>query len=283
MAVQLQVAYSRDIKASAIFAGGPYGCAQGNVIVAMNACMTKFAPGYVSQLEQKADEASASTFIDPLSHLQGKKAYLFSGSSDAIIDTSVVRGLKEFYQHYGVQVTSNFTTNAGHAWISPDAENACNVTQTPFLNSCGIDPEATFLKDFYGPLRPRNNQKLSGSLLTFDQNLFFSDKDASGHAMDETGYVYVPAACSKGAACKLLVALHGCEQGASFIGTTFVKKSGFNEWADTNGIIILYPQAIASVLNPKGCWDWWGYLGLQNYAFKDGPQMQAIHEMIMRI
>jgi poly(3-hydroxybutyrate) depolymerase len=30
-----------------------------------------------------------------------------------------------------------------------------------------------------------------------------------------------------------------------------------NEWADTNNIIVLYPQAVPSYGNDYGCWDWW--------------------------
>ena len=36
-------------------------------------------------------------------------------------------------------------------------------------------------------------------------------------------------------------------------------NAGYNEVGELNNIIILYPQAIATVSNPNGCWDWWGY------------------------
>ena len=42
-------------------------------------------------------------------------------------------------------------------------------------------------------------------------------------------------------------------------GTTFVRIIGYNKWADTNRIIVLYPQATPTSSNPLGCWDWWGY------------------------
>ena len=58
-------------------------------------------------------------------------------------------------------------------------------------------------------------------------------------------------------ACKLHVYLHGCQQGKYNIGTTFIDNSGFNQVADANDIIILYPQAKStSVTNANGCWDW---------------------------
>jgi hypothetical protein len=45
----------------------------------------------------------------------------------------------------------------------------------------------------------------------------------------------------------------------------------------------MYPQAISNaILNPYGCWDWWGYSGV-NYANKNGIQMRTIKAMIDRI
>ncbi len=34
--------------------------------------------------------------------------------------------------------------------------------------------------------------------------------------------------------------------------------------------------------NPQGCWDWWGYTGL-DYAVKLAPQLMSIRNMIFRI
>lgn len=41
----------------------------------------------------------------------------------------------------------------------------------------------------------------------------------------------------------------------------FVENAGYNEWADANNIVVLYPQARTANLgfaNPQGCWDFWG-------------------------
>ena len=48
------------------------------------------------------------------------------------------------------------------------------------------------------------------------------------------------------------------------IGDHYVVHGGYNEVADLNNIIILYPQVIKTDdegINPRGCWDWWGYTG----------------------
>jgi len=39
----------------------------------------------------------------------------------------------------------------------------------------------------------------------------------------------------------------------------FARHTGYNEVAELNNIILIYPQATAIVDNPLGCWDWWGY------------------------
>ena len=58
--------------------------------------------------------------------------------------------------------------------------------------------------------------------------------------------------------------------------------SGFARWADTNNIIVLFPQTAATPLNPQGCWDWWGYTG-REYLTRKAPQIVAVRRMIERL
>ena len=82
------------------------------------------------------------------------------------------------------------------------------------------------------------------------------------------------------------VVFHGCRQGAAEIGEQFVREAGYNRWADTNGLIVLYPQALkrfsAFVWNPRGCWDWWGYTG-GDYHTQSGAQIRAVKAMLERL
>jgi hypothetical protein len=64
--------------------------------------------------------------------------------------------------------------------------------------------------------------------------------------------------------------------------TPFIKESGFARYADTNRLVILFPQIAASVVNPGGCWDWWGYSDI-DYLSKDAPQIQAVWDMAGRL
>jgi poly(3-hydroxybutyrate) depolymerase len=65
-----------------------------------------------------------------------------------------------------------------------------------------------------------------------------------------------------GQGCRLHVAFHGCLQYRQLVGDAYYANAGYNRWAATNRIIVLYPPTVASPLdpfNPNGCWDWWGY------------------------
>ena len=45
----------------------------------------------------------------------------------------------------------------------------------------------------------------------------------------------------------------------TFVGDTFARHAGYNDLAEENDIIILYPQVTLSKnvpFNPNGCWDW---------------------------
>jgi len=97
------------------------------------------------------------------------------------------------------------------------------------------------LQWIHGPLNARNDGTLGGSLVRFDQTEFI----AAGHGMDAAGWLYVPTHCAAGQQCRLHVALHGCLQGYARIGAEFLNNAGYNRWADTNDIIVLYPQAVA--------------------------------------
>jgi poly(3-hydroxybutyrate) depolymerase len=95
--------------------------------------------------------------------------------------------------------------------------------------------------------------------------------------------VYLPSAALAGKPCGVHVALHGCKQSRELIGNIFANSAGYNEWAEANDLIVLYPQATATssmgLFNPLGSWDWWGYTG-QDYAMRSGRQMKAISEMV---
>ena len=94
--------------------------------------------------------------------------------------------------------------------------------------------------------------------------------------------IYIPEICAAKGGCRLHIALHGCEQNRDQVGMAFIEGSGFAGWADTNNLVILFPQVEASILNPKACWDRFCYTG-NNFLTKDALQIAAIWRMVERL
>ena len=109
------------------------------------------------------------------------------------------------------------------------------------------------LEHIYGSLNQPSSNSSSGSMLEFDQREFVDGVDPALIGLADTGYVYVPKAC-KTETCRVHVAFHGCKQYAGKVGNAVYKHAGYNKWAGTNKLIVLYPQTVDNlVLNPNGC------------------------------
>lgn len=283
MATQLHVAYSGTFDGSAVFASGPYDCARGQLATALNACMDTTQNLQLAALEQTTRDRSAQGQVDPVANLAGDPVYVFSGAGDATVKRPVVDALADYYSRFGARVRYDRSTAAGHAWITPLGPNSCTVTQSPYLNNCGIDAEGALLGHLFGSVAAPGSGT-GGSLIRFDQNLYAPGGSAAALSMGGEGFAYVPSSCAEGARCRLIVALHGCKQGYAYqgFGTRFVENAYLNEYADTNDMIVLYPQAAptATLENPNGCWNWWGYLGDTAYARHGGKQIEAVMGMV---
>jgi poly(3-hydroxybutyrate) depolymerase len=282
MAVQLHLAHSASVSGVGVIAGGPYYCAQGSLWTALNHCMTPGAWSPVPSsvyLKQITDQFARTDRIDPTKNLAGVPVWLFSGKQDRIVSVEVVRELRRYYDLYGARTVLVNDRPAGHAMVTEASGNACAATETPFINHCDYDAAGELLRHLLGKL-DAPSPKPMGRLATFDQ------KPYGGHAisMDDSGLVYIPKAC-EGAACRIHVAFHGCRQNAAAVGERFAREAGYNRWADTNRLIVLYPQTVARywwLFNPRACWDWWGYTG-PGYPTRDGAQVRAVKAMIDRL
>jgi len=298
-AVQMHVAHSSAFKGAAIYAGGVYWCAgAGGAATALASCGGETLPtnqaSYNSTLaasEVYIDQQSSLGTIDPPSNLRGQPVYLWSGTQDTVVNPLEMADLNTEYQHLGANIRFDNGYPAAHGWESPDGELACGTLGSPYMVSCSTngvayDSVKTWLTMFLGQLKPRNNSKLSGTLSAFDQTEFGGTPNLS---MSPTGSVFVPKACAQGQTCGLVLAMHGCLQEASLIGDRWVKEAGINEWADSNKLVVIYPDTIASsapgVTNPNACFDWWGYSNQvdPNYALKSGLQMTVLYAMVQRV
>jgi poly(3-hydroxybutyrate) depolymerase len=286
MAVQLHVAHSANISGVGVIAGGPYYCAHGSLFTALYNCMT---PGWWTPLPRPAllktetDGLAVAGRIDATTQLAGSRAWLFTGRNDRTVYPQVVEALRDFYAEYKASVVLVADKPAGHAMVTEQNGSECSRTEPPFIVDCNYDAAGALLNFLYGKLAPAA-LKETGRFVRFDQQPF-TGGDSKAISLDDSGFVYVPQRCAT-ERCRVHVALHGCLQGAADIGERFVREAGYNRWADSNALIVLYPQAVkrysAFVYNPRGCWDWWGYTGAA-YHTKSGPQIRAIKAMLDRL
>ncbi len=271
MAGQLHLAHSAIFNGVAIIAGGPYYCAMGDISRGLGVCMKGGDPGLDSLLDY-ARAVSVAQMIDDLANINDDRAWVFHGVEDSVVDEGPSVAAAAFYT---VLMSDEAVTLVNdipsvHGFPTLTTGQPCDSFGAPFLNACGYDAAGEIFKALHGDLDERGSAE--GELLLISQPGY----DAA--EMLEDAYLYVPASCSNGAACGIHVAIHGCSQSSEFVADAFASGAGFNEWADTNQMLVLYPQVASSKLapmNPYGCWDWWGYTS-DSYATRQGPQIAVI-------
>lgn len=249
MAVQLQVAYSASIVGAGVVAGGPYYCAANNVLYA-SICMGQvpFMPPNPVLMATAAKDFAKASLIDPLSHLRQRRVYVFSGTDDSIVRQPAVDATVSFFQQVGVKGEQLQYVNqmpAGHAVITPSYGNDCAANAAPYISHCSID---------------HNGYDQAQALLQ---------------------HIYGPLQPRVATPAGQIVSFNQRPYASAATG---MADTGYNHWADSNKLLVLYPQVNKSLVpsNPQGCWDWWGYTGA-NYAYKSGTQMKAIKAMVNRL
>jgi hypothetical protein len=321
MAVQLHLALSSRFCGAGIVAGGPYRCAESfrNAAVlasdafeqsAVNLCMNPLVPQNAPNPEYLARLARANALdgdIDAIGNIAGQRIYLFTGTKDNVVAPATVAATKRFYELLGAgpqQIAWHDTVQAGHALITDNPQDSpLGANQPPWLNYGGFMQSHAILRHIHDNLQPPA-EHLTGRLLRFDQTEFFAGERRA--SMSEFGFAYVPRAVEDGAAARVHIALHGCRQGCDYVnfvfgrpdkanqppfGTRFVTTTGYNHIADSNNIIVLYPQVSGRdddfAQNPEGCWDWWGYssadLVQPDYHSRNAIQIKAIAGMLRRL
>jgi hypothetical protein len=321
MTVQLHLAYSASFAGAGIIAGGPFRCAesfrqaavlaqdayvQGALYICMNPLTPHTGPN-AERLARLARETAASGQIDDVKHLADDRIYIFTGSADKVVYSDVVARTRHFYELLGVDPQNIFyddSVAAGHAILTDNPEDSpLEANQPPYINRAGFFQSHDILRHIYGMLKPPS-EKLSGRFIRFDQTEFFDSEPRA--SMSEFGYAYVPRAVEDGAAARVHVALHGCKQGYAYVnyvngrpdstnqppyGNRYITTTGYNHIADSNNMIVLYPQAQGTdgdgTQNPDGCWDWWGYTSPSphqpDYYSRNAIQIKAIHGMLERL
>lgn len=282
-AQQFHVAHSSWVKGAGILAAGPYACAKLGLQDAFYRCMevSLGLPDAADSIrEMKLQEQLRQ--IDPLTNLRDSKVYLLSGTRDATVSPQVVVALAQMYQSLGVPPVFERSLSVGHAFPTRGFGNPCRESsKSPYISDCGRDIAGEILRSLLGELRAPAKAK-SSQFFHFSQTRLAGRGSLASISLADNGVAYVPAVCRPLGIkeCRVHVAFHGCRQTTEDIEDLFYTKTGYNEWAESNELVILYPQARRQNLlgNPRGCWDWWGYTG-SNYYTKTAPQIQVVSKI----
>ena len=285
MAGQYHLAHAEQVTGVAMLAGGPVYCAQNSLGLALEHCLNKATsnPDLTAISAYLATQREAGILAQK-SLLKDDKVWIFHGSRDATVSPHLAAKLYQQYQQWtsidNIRLVDNLPIT--HTFPTDNAAlSACDVSAPPFLAHCEYDGAGELLRFILGAVQPKTAQA-NGRLLQINQHQLSAQASQS---LAEQGYVYVPQSCSDGAMCKLHVSFHGCKQNADSVGQAYVTSTGLNNYADSNKLVILYPQTRASNINPfnpNACWDWWGYTGA-DYATRNGVQIQAIAQLIQAL
>lgn len=279
MANQFHVAHSDWVSGVGIIAAGPYYCAQNSILTALGSCVNKIdTPIDVAKIDQMTQQWANEGKIDATEHLNGDKVWLLSGTNDTRVIQPVVDALAEQYKSWQANVTYINDKPFAHLFPTESTGSDCAESVSPFIGNCQFDAAGQMLTTLAGSLNEKGQAKAE-NLFSFNQQTLGK---AQAKGLGNEGYVYIPTECQQGEQCQIHVSFHGCNQYADAVGNAYATQTGLNDWAETNNLVVLYPQTVASAmapLNPQGCWDWWGYTD-ENYATQEGIQIQAVTNMV---
>lgn len=299
MAGQFHLAFSTSVVGVGVVAGGPWGCASngsgetllpggfGNTSRALLGCMkaSAGAPDGVA-LANAAAAFAARRRIDDMAGLEGDRVYLFHGQADSVLAAPVASAAEAFYRAAGIgadRLHAVYTLpggRAGHSLVVEQDGSTCSSNESPFIDDCDYDQAGEILRWIYPDLVGRPGPA-TGRRIVFDQTEFLPG--AVGWGLAREGVAYIPPGCETQSGCRVHIVFHGCLQSRTTngIGDLFIERTGYMRYADTNRLVLLYPQTHTSTA-PNACWDWWGYAA-SDHLSRRAPQLGAIKAMLDRL
>jgi hypothetical protein len=279
MATQLHIAYSDLFSGAAILSGGPYNCAENSLVAALKRCTTNAdEPLPIADLASGIRAAAAAGHIADPENLADDRVWLFRGKQDSRISALVHWAAADLYAEFvpADQIRRVDAIDADHVFPTEGRGTDCHEVVPPYVGDCNYDGAGELLSYLYPGLAEPESRQV-GDVLSVEL------PGADEAELMETAYLYVPSACDDGVqSCALHLVLHGCAQSAEVVGMDFIEMSGYLPWAETNNIVLAFPQVQKSMvapMNPHGCWDWWGYTG-DDYAWRTGKQQTVLVDWI---
>ena len=274
----------------------------------------------VDRLVEYAQNQSALGTIDGVGNLSSSQLYFYRGTHDTCYKTGTEEATLSFYSRLtldrgnGNRFAYEGSVGSNHAmptvaWGAPCGGKGNKSFS--YIEKCGYDGAGAVLQHMYRQalMPPKNGTApvpVPGNLLQFDRSAYWvnasrpelknPDLPADGSAgLSDKAYTYVPEKCRKrerhrggGAAapCKMHLYHHGC--GGPW-GSTFYegvsRHGGFNQWAEENGIVVVYPAMRSwgeTGQSKGGCWDGYAQTGA-DYGLQSGAQISVVINLIRQV
>lgn len=280
MAHQLHIAYPDLFTGVGMIAGGPYGCADGSLAVAMKRCMGATDGALpVADMAEAIRKAADDNLNAKTGLLADDPVWLFHGALDTVVAAGVSNAVETLYQEFIPAENIIYINDvaAAHNFPTRGQGPECKVSQSPFVSDCDFDAAGELLQHLYPGLNAPD-APLDAPLIAPLMSVNLPGAEKAG--LVKTAFLYTPLACTNGQqACALHLVLHGCAQSSAQIKTAFIEQSGYLRWAQANHIVLAFPQVAPAAANPYACWDWWGYTG-SDYRYRDGAQMKVLADWV---
>ncbi len=286
MAMQHLFAFSSLVEGACVAAGSPYGC--GALVGRATKCYD--GGSNIERLNEYVGERYEAGLIDDPTNIKNIPTLLFSGTWDWVVSPKCMHDVRKQLLAF-VQpptLSANFQTQATHVWPIDNGDCQCGDCLRPGetrtvccdVNNCGYDMSGDMFRRIYSArkqpkaLLPR--QTAVSNLSTFNQTLYTPPGNITPpgvllgrpratpepqrerrSGLYEIGYAYVPAQCrDKPSECDLHVNYHGCIAAQLWRRDLWMDSINLNEYAEANGIVVLYPQAKGTEETGTGCWNW---------------------------
>jgi len=291
MAMQHLFAYSSAVDGAAIAAGSPYGC--GELPKRMVACYT--GPVDVARVSSYARWQEARGAIDGLSNLDNKPILLFNGRNDFTVFTAVMQASAEQLETFvhRRQVKRRFGTGAAHVWSLNHGACSCGAclysiassAECCDVNNCDYELTAEMFERFYADVNPP--QAASQPLWWFDQLAHLpqtSNETWVSHGLWRWGFAYVPESCVGAIRrCRIHVHYHGCINKKWSQRHLWSRSLDIDNFAESNGVIVVYPQAAGDKHTGVGCWNWLSSKSDPHYDTQLSVQLRTVSRILQNL
>ena len=278
------VSHPGSVEAVGAVAGPQWGCAEGSLARAVNACLC--GRGALTPTIETARRLAADGAIDSL--VSGRPralnlSWVFQSPADETVTAGSGRAGAAFLAAFTGAATSldegnatDGSRRAGHGILTPEGSASCAADdrEADFVRRCGAEDNAgKMFHALFGAGAPydpgqRGAQVPGSEVWAFDQQSLIDRVKAGGPAlandhhnpvrlwapdksarrrnfdMAATGSIYVPPACR---AAGSACRVHVALHGCRQDAQQFALTAGYNEWAERYRAIIVYPAIAPSV------------------------------------